>query len=68
MEGGCSDNEGQGSAEAARAPADADAELPPDLVEKVDARAAKERRSRANMLEVILEESFGREVLPEEAA
>jgi len=42
--------------------------LPPDLVAKVDSRAAKERRSRANMLEVILEESFGREAQQQEEA
>ena len=42
--------------------------LPPDLVAKVDVRATKERRSRANMLEVTPEERFGREVQREEAA
>jgi len=42
--------------------------LTPELVTKVDVRAAKERRSRANMLEVILEESFGREAQQEEAS
>ena len=35
--------------------------LPPDLVAKVDARAAKERRSRANMIEVMLQEKLDRE-------
>ena len=34
--------------------------LPPDLVAKVDAEAAREHRSRANMIEVILRERYGR--------
>jgi hypothetical protein len=42
--------------------------LPPGLVAKVDAKAAKERRSRANMIEVLLEESLEREARQEEAA
>jgi len=36
--------------------------LPPDLVANVDARAAKERRSRANMIEVMLQENLDREL------
>ena len=36
--------------------------LPPDLVAKVDANAAKERRSRTNMIEVLLHESLDREL------
>ena len=32
----------------------------PDLVANVDARAAKERRSRANMVEAMLQENFDR--------
>ena len=35
--------------------------LPPELVTKVDVRAAKERRSRANMIEVMLRENLDRE-------
>jgi len=42
--------------------------LPPELVPRVDAKAAKERRSRANMIEVLLEESLGREVPQAEAS
>ena len=42
--------------------------LPPELVTRVDVRAVKEPRSRANMLEAILEESFGHEVQQEEAS
>jgi metal-responsive CopG/Arc/MetJ family transcriptional regulator len=42
--------------------------LPPDLVAKVDAKAARERRSRANMIEVILQESLAREDTSQEAA
>ena len=32
--------------------------LPPDLVTKVDAEAAKQHRSRANMIEMILREGY----------
>jgi hypothetical protein len=42
--------------------------LPPELVAKVDAKAARERRSRANMIEVILQESLEREDASQEAA
>jgi len=42
--------------------------LPPEQVTRVDVSAAKGRRSRAIMMEVILEESCGREVLQEEAS
>jgi predicted transcriptional regulator len=42
--------------------------LPPDLVARVDAKAARERRSRANMIEVLLEESLDRENASQEAA
>jgi hypothetical protein len=35
--------------------------LPPDLVVHVDREAAKEHRSRANMLEVILRERYEQE-------
>jgi len=38
--------------------------LPPDLVVQVDGEAAKQHRSRANMLEVILRERYGRVVAP----
>ena len=42
--------------------------LPPEMVTKVDVRLAKDLRSRANMLEVILEDSFGREAQQEAAS
>jgi hypothetical protein len=42
--------------------------LPPDPVARVDAKAAKERRSRANMIEVMLQESLERENASQEAA
>jgi chromosome partitioning protein len=42
--------------------------LPPELVARVDAKAAAERRSRANMIEVILQESLDRDDASREAA
>jgi len=42
--------------------------LPPELVAKVDVKAANERRSRANMIEVLLEEILGREAQQGEAS
>ena len=42
--------------------------LPPERVARDDAKAARERRSRANMIEVILQESLDRDEGSREAA
>ena len=42
--------------------------LPPDLVARVDAEAANEHRSRANMIEVILRERYERVLAPQQEA
>ena len=42
--------------------------LPPELISMVEAKAAKERRSRANMIEAILRVRYNRVLAPQPGA